>query len=259
VNEAFYRQTSRVEDRHWWFVHRRRLVADLLSLSLRHERAGRRALDIGCGSGGNLSLLAHFCAEVVGLDRSAIALDLARRKHPDAQLVQGDALALRDLFPAAGFDLISIFNVLYHRWVVDEASALDQVAASLRPGGLLVITEPAHPRLMRRHDVVDWGRCRYSRSGLTRLIERSGLELLGLSSFNTPSLPFAAVGSLLHRSGRSDDSREATTGELTLPPALLNRLLLGIVSLERGWVLRMNGWSGGLTWLALARRPVSTS
>src|SRR5262245_26386733 len=66
-----------LEDRHWWFVGKRLLVAALLRDRLPH--AGVRILDVGCGTGG---VLAHLRsrARVAGVDRSPQALAHCRQR-----------------------------------------------------------------------------------------------------------------------------------------------------------------------------------
>src|SRR5688500_1299052 len=56
--------------------------------------AGRRVLEVGCGTGVFLRAAADRRLEVVGLDASAALLELARERVPDAELHVGDMEAL---------------------------------------------------------------------------------------------------------------------------------------------------------------------
>ena len=60
-----------------------------------------RTLDVACGTG---FLTRHLRGEVVGLDQSDSMLEEARRQAPQADFVQGDALALP--FEDAAFDRV---------------------------------------------------------------------------------------------------------------------------------------------------------
>ena len=70
-----YQQLAEIEDTHWWFVYRRKLIGNLLERS--GGVAGELALDIGCGTGGNLPFLKRYCANVCGIDLSEYAIALA--------------------------------------------------------------------------------------------------------------------------------------------------------------------------------------
>jgi SAM-dependent methyltransferase len=257
VNEAFYIQTSRVEDEHWWFAARRRLLHGLLSAEP-PPPSGGRALDVGCGSGGNLDLLARHCAHVVGLDLSPLALRLARQKRPRALLVQGDANRMADLFSPESHDLIALLNVLYHRWVTSESEVLDQAADLLRPGGRLLITEPAFRVLFRWHDRVDWGRKRYRLSELRRLVAGAGLRVVRSSYFNSIAfLPALAVALLDRATGRLDRSPggDGEVGEIRIPHPALNRALATLLTLEARWIRTVGALPVGVGAVLLARKP----
>lgn len=109
-------------------------------------RPGGSALDIACGSGRltfELAQLAGPSGRVVGLDFSAQMLAVARRSHPDLELVEGDALALP--FPAAEFEAATMAFGL--RNLADPERGLREMARVARrlvvleflrpPGGLV--------------------------------------------------------------------------------------------------------------------------
>jgi len=243
VIEAFYRQMAEVEDRHWWFCHRRALVTRLLA---RHAPDGHaRALDLGCGTGGNARLLAVQAPFVVGLDRSALALALAHAKSSPAQLVRGDANRLAATFLPGSFDLVAAFNVLYHEWVGDVEQVLRDVRRVMCGGGCLVLTEPAMPILRRRHDVVDLGARRFRLGALRRLLRQAGFEVRFASHFNAVSLVPALAGAVVDRLFRRLDatpSADETVGEISEPPAPLDAMLRAACAIERlalGYGLRL--------------------
>lgn len=72
-------------------------------------RPGGSALDVACGSGkltAELARIAGPAGRVVGLDFSPKMLEVARRRHPDLEFEQGDALRLP--FEGASFDAATI-------------------------------------------------------------------------------------------------------------------------------------------------------
>jgi len=47
------------EDRHWWFVARRQIVADVIAKQIPLPPDGH-ILEAGCGTGGNIAMLSQF-------------------------------------------------------------------------------------------------------------------------------------------------------------------------------------------------------
>jgi demethylmenaquinone methyltransferase/2-methoxy-6-polyprenyl-1,4-benzoquinol methylase len=105
-------------------------------------RAGDRTLDACCGTG-DLAIEARaHGADVVGLDFSERMLELARKKAPEIEFVQGDMLALP--FDDASFDSVTVgFGV---RNVEDLAAGIGELRRVLRTGGRLGILEITTPR-----------------------------------------------------------------------------------------------------------------
>ena len=65
-----------LEDTHWWFRSKRTLI---LSLLRRCGVLGGPGLDVGCGAGGTLAVLARQGAWI-GVDADPAALGLSRRR-----------------------------------------------------------------------------------------------------------------------------------------------------------------------------------
>ena len=99
--------------------------------------AGRgRCLDLGCGTGAFLPLIAELGWSPVGVDVSADQLRVARASAGDLvdDLVQADAAALP--FADGTFDAVA--SLMIHTDVDDYAAVLREAARVLRPGGALV-------------------------------------------------------------------------------------------------------------------------
>jgi SAM-dependent methyltransferase len=102
------------------------------------ELAGKRVLDIGCGTGAALAVLAQeFKCTVFGIDPSAGMLEQARRKLPDADLREGVAEELP--YPDETFDAALMMTVVQH---VDRSRAFPETRRVLGSGGRLVIATP---------------------------------------------------------------------------------------------------------------------
>ena len=216
-----YLQLAETEDRHWWHRSRLALTARYLARMELGERA--RILDVGCGTGGTTRFLLRYGA-VVGIDRSDLSLKYARRKAPEAALVLADANRLGALFAPASFDLITFFNVLYHQWMRDDQAILDGAARLLRPGGHLLLTEPAFDVLMRQHDRLDMGKRRYRLRDFRRYFDTAGLCYLGGQYFNALAVP-ACLALALRDRLRPPDTDAARAGEMNVPAAPINAAL----------------------------------
>lgn len=96
-----------------------------------------KVLEIGCGSGANLTFLAERGFAASGVDGSAVALEIAERrlsmKNLSATLHQGDVAALP--FPDAAFDCAVDVECLYANSFRDSLRIVAEVRRVLKPGG----------------------------------------------------------------------------------------------------------------------------
>ena len=101
-------------------------------------RPGDRALEVGCGNG----TIAAWLAERVGPHGRAVAVDLdlslIEVRAANLELRQGDIVA--GPVEPGGFDLVTARAVLHH--VTDAEAAIRNLAASVAPGGAILLIEP---------------------------------------------------------------------------------------------------------------------
>jgi SAM-dependent methyltransferase len=101
---------------------------------------GRRALELGCGTGIFLERVARSGAAIVGIDLSEDLLAKARaRMRPFANVVLARGNAETLPYPDASFDVVYGSSVLHH---LDLDAALREAHRVLRPGGRIVFAEP---------------------------------------------------------------------------------------------------------------------
>jgi SAM-dependent methyltransferase len=145
--------------------------------------AGGRVLDLGCGSGHDLGLVADAGCEPVGIDPSAVMLGAAADRHPGVPLTAGvgESLPFRD----ESFDGCRVERVLMHAG--DPAVVLAEAHRVLRRGGFVAVFEPDWSTLWIESLIAAaddlagrLSRCRWPDVGgrLTRLVEDAGFEVV---------------------------------------------------------------------------------
>lgn len=105
--------------------------------ALRHIplAAGQRVLDVGCGVGVFLGLVAERGARAYGIDASEALLDVARARVANADLRLGDMEALP--YDDDTFDLVTGFNSFF--FATDIVVALREAGRVARPGAPVVV------------------------------------------------------------------------------------------------------------------------
>lgn len=115
---------------------------------------GRSLLDVACGTGGHVSFLKQRY-EVVGIDKSASMIQVARRKIARVPFHAAD---MRTFRLGRNFDVvICLFSAIaYMKTRRDLGKAIATMASHLKPGGVLIV-EPFVPpgkfNPTRRHPV----------------------------------------------------------------------------------------------------------
>ena len=227
MDRIVYDRMAAHDSTHWWYRARRDILSDYLTRYGRMPQDAR-ILEIGCGTGHNLPMLAAFG------DVDAIEIDPAAQDIASARLGKpvGDA-PLPDLpgVPRGSYDLVAVLDVVEH--IADDVAALKGMASLLKPGGKILIAVPAHQWLWSAHDVVNHHHRRYSKATLTKAIGAAGLTPRKLTYFNSLLFPLAAAARIAGRMTGRDDSDDS-------PPAKpLNALFETIFRLERHAVGRV--------------------
>lgn len=188
VYEAYYR----LEEAHWYFTARRRIIFELLRrYPPSHPTrggSGRTALcDLGTGCGLNLKAWGELY-DAVGMDFSLEAARFARMR--DMRVVLG-RLPGDVPFADSSFDAVLMLDVLEH--VEDDLSSLRAAACLLRPGGVVLFTVPAYEWLWDQNDEHCHHYRRYTLRQVRGLASQAGLTLLLDSYYNALLFPLSAA------------------------------------------------------------------
>jgi len=226
MEPAAYLEMAQTESSHWWFVGRRAILTMVIrSLSFPKDA---RILEVGCGTGGNLDLLAEF-GEVCAMELDPGGRQIATEKTANRYDIRAGSCPDDIPFGSQKFDLICLFDVLEH--IEGDRDALAGLKERLAPGGRLIVTVPAYQWLWGPHDAFLYHKRRYTAGTLGKVVAAAGLRMPRITYFNTLLFPLVLVGRL---KDKLLGSKTATgTG---VPPTALNRVLTGMFSAERVWL-----------------------
>jgi SAM-dependent methyltransferase len=185
---AYFDTMARHARTHWWYEGRRALVRSTLD---RFDVPDGFVLDVGCGTGDNLSMLMDATsAPAMGTDLSTYALQHARRGSDGGVRT---VVALAEALPVASgvCGLVASMDVVEH--LDDDLVGLREYRRVLVRRGLLLLTVPAYQFLWGEHDVRAAHRRRYRVGGLQSVVEAAGFEVVHATYFNSFLVPAAAA------------------------------------------------------------------
>ncbi|HEX7294914.1 MAG TPA: class I SAM-dependent methyltransferase, partial [Pyrinomonadaceae bacterium] len=164
-----YRIVYEVEETHWWYVGRRLIIESLVERICSSIKSSTpRILDVGCGTGANLQMLAkHRNAEGVDVSQQAVAFC----HHRGLDCVKLGAIEQLP-YENESFDLVTALDVIEH--LDDDVAGLGEIRRVLRPGGYVLVFVPAFMFLWGVQDDVSNHRRRYTLHGLLTALKEAG-------------------------------------------------------------------------------------
>ena len=228
MERAVFDRMAELDEQHWWYVARRRILAQLIARKVAPPE-NARLLEIGCGTGHNLVMLGAFGrVDALEIDAEARAIASKRIGRPvgEARLPALEGVA------DGTYDLALLLDVLEH--VEEDQASLEAVAAKLAPGGRLLITVPANPWMWSAHDEAHHHFRRYTRAGLTSVAQKAGFEVLHSYFFNSLLFPVVAAARIAGKLAGSNASDDA------MPSPAMNTVLRTVFNFERHLIGRVS-------------------
>ncbi len=217
MNPEEYDKLLRIEQEHWFYAGKRSLARWAIEKFGRKQGEATDLLDCGAGTGCFADEIRND-HRVKVLDDHEESLNLLRRRFPAEDIVAGSATAIP--LPESSQDVATLMDVLEH--VEDDVKALEEIHRVLRPGGMLVLTVPALPRLWSKWDESLHHFRRYRREDLIKLLDDSQWEICHLKYVNVFVYP------LVWWVRKSPLSNHSGDRENYVPPRWLNRILLWV-------------------------------
>jgi SAM-dependent methyltransferase len=212
--------------------HMRKRIAYLDSVFGEYARRAGRALnglDLCCGDGNNLRLLARHVPELYACDYNIERLARARRVPGVRRVFMAEVLNLP--VADAAFDMILFNHALEH--IADDAGALAQAHRALKPGGLCVLGVPnegaafwrlayaLQPRARAESDHVQF----YTAAAISEKCARAGFTVTSVHHMGW-GVPHWRLDSLVRGYKIVDDALEAAGRALLKSQATSLYLLL---------------------------------
>lgn len=248
-----------------WVPSLRYLLRRACILSIAQGLPRGRLLEIGCGAGALLIELFTMGFDCVGLETSEKARRLAR--HLAQRYHAGDINFLAE--PASewmdAFDVVCAFDVLEH--IEHDTVALARWLRWLRPGGILLLSVPAHSHRWGPGDEWAGHYRRYDRKALLELLALTGLRVSYVNCYGFPLANLTEwMGryyyrkAIARRKNYTCEQASATSGIDRKPYVRLQQLLhsrFGQTLVGLGLRLQNpfldTDWGSG--YLVMARRP----
>ena len=229
MQEREYDTLRQLEDYHWWYAGKRDLVCSNIAPP---SGPALQILDAGCGTGGMLAVLKNH-GIAYGIDVAERAL-LKCRERNLPRLIQASVINIP--FANESFDFVLSSDVLYHRCVHDDVSALREFFRVLKPSGKLIMHLPAFSFLFSSHDRAIHTRKRYGRKEIDHLLRTVGFTPEKLTYRIFFLFPLILFWRMLKKGSSALEPRS----DLRKTPDTINDLLLQIIKFENRILMHFN-------------------
>ena len=245
MERKVYDRLVAMEEHHWWRVGRRKIFKKVLDSHVKKEKKALSILEIGCGPGGNLSLLSNY-GKVYGTEIDDELRSVANDRKC-CEVKKGTFLPEGEIPFDEKFDLICMFDVLEH--IEYDGLAMKKIVEKLNSGGKLLVAVPPYPSLWSQADIIAHHCRRYTKKSLNAVLQSQNLKILYTTYFNTLLFPIIFfVRRVLRKGSETYDVKDYSQGGLN---GIFTKILTG----ESLWISKNRSLPFGDTLLMLAQKP----
>lgn len=180
---AFFDTFSEIENGHFWFEARNRVIAELFHKFVDQESS---ILEIGAGTCFVAAMLQKEGYTVTVSDIHQEAAAFAQKKGIDDFILVD--IAGERFSPERSFHTVGLFDVLEH--IEHDECALRNIHRLLYKNGKLILTVPAHRWLWNQSDEIAFHKRRYTLHELKILLNTAGFKVLERKYFFALLIPF---------------------------------------------------------------------
>jgi len=227
------------EKDHWWYKSMRFISFNLIKPYIKKNI---KILDAGCGTGFNMIYLKRF-GSVFGIDNSNYAINLCKKRKLKVKKASIEKIPFKDNL----FDLVTCFEVIYHKAVKDDVKALKEINRVLKNEGLLLIRVPAYKFLFSGHDIVVHTKRRYNLKELKNKLIASGFKIERITYVNFLLFPLIFLQRLIN------NLFDIKNSDIQKHNKFINDLLYYILKIESILIKRIS-LPFGVSIIALARK-----
>jgi SAM-dependent methyltransferase len=238
-----YQKMYELEETHWWFVGKRKIILSLLD-KLYTPTTNLKIMDAGCGTGAVMNYLERY-GSVVGVDTSDEALNFCRLRGK-GRVYKANITQLP--FNDGSYDLVTALDIIEH--VAEDGQALRELFRVCKKGGRVTITVPAYNFLWSKHDIALEHRRRYRAKELKKKIENVGFKIEFISHTNIFIFPFALIWRIF---GNLLRSRAIPKSDPLPTPLVINKILIGLYSIE-SMLLKHFSFPYGVSLVCIAKK-----
>jgi len=233
--EREYHEMAKLQNSFWWHKGSEKIFNSVLK-----GKRFKSVLNAGSGTG----RLSGKFGPTTNMDMHEKALEYCEKAGLKTKRGNLNKIPFKE-----EFSLVLATDVLYHKGV-NIPRALRELNRVLKPGGTILVNDPAFEFLTSSHDVAMQTQKRFTRPELVKEIENAGFKIKKATYWNFFLFPLIALMRLLKRgsSGKESDIKEINP--------LINSILYFILVIESK-LIRFVNFPFGVSVCVLAEKVKS--